>query len=337
MRHLLAVVCTLVLLCLAVACDKAPSGVIPESKMEDLIVDLEMADAYIEMHWDQFPDDSSRLVLKQSVFMKHEVTPELYDTSLVWYARNMDVYVKVYDNVIGRLKSMREQDGDGAGGPGMMAAEMEQQQSQSQVRRSYAAQGDSADIWEGARRWILAGSLQNGFITFDFDPDKEYAQGDRYELQFKLKPLRSNFMTFVAVDYSDGSTSVINQYSCNDGWNAVALQSDSTRTVKRVYGYIKYRITRGDIAYVDSLLMLRTHRGPSYGTIAGQRLIERNKRAEEKQAATSAATPQTVPQQSVPAVTKQPQGSFKPKEGVNKSSASKHVTQSPNSRHMPQH
>ena len=108
MKHLVAVACSLIIVGLAVSCNRAPDGVIPESTMEDLIVDLEMADAYIDSHWDQFPNDSSRLVLKQSIFMKHDVTPELYDTSLVWYARNMDVYLKVYDNVIERLKNMSE-------------------------------------------------------------------------------------------------------------------------------------------------------------------------------------------------------------------------------------
>ena len=146
-------------------------------------------------------------------------------------------------------------------------------------KHSFDAQGDSADIWHGPRRWVLPASMKYGFITFDFKPDREYARGDRYELQFKLKQLRSNFKTFIAVDYEDGSTAIAHRYSCNDGWNSLPIQSDNKKTVRRIYGYVNYNVMRGDIAFVDSLLMLRTHCGENIINEVGQKLIERNKSA----------------------------------------------------------
>ena len=46
------------------ACDKAPSGIIKESKMEDLLVDIYKAQAYIDNHPDEFDSDSSRQAMK---------------------------------------------------------------------------------------------------------------------------------------------------------------------------------------------------------------------------------------------------------------------------------
>ncbi len=325
------------MVCLVVACDQAPDGVIPESKMEKLLVDLELADAYIDSHNDEYSNDSSRLALKQSIFLKHGVTPEMYDTSLVWYARNMEVYIKVYDNVIERLTSMRDKTNkESSSAPSPMAGR-DMQQTQ---RHSYAATGDTADIWQGPRRWMFTTAMRNGFATFDFDPDGEYARGDRYELQLKVKPVRSNIRVFFAIDYNDGATAYIHRFSCSDGWNSMLLQSDSTREVKRIYGYVYYNIAQGDIAYVDSLALLRTHLDThTYMAAPMAKVIERNKPAAAPapvpaQPAARPAVEATVPKADSSKAL--PQGHFKPKAGVNKSSAQPHVTQSPNAQHLPQ-
>jgi hypothetical protein len=58
----------------------------------------------------------------------------------------------------------------------------------------------------------------------------------------------------------------------------VDLQSDTARTVRRVYGYVSYDIKPGHTAYVDSLMLMRTHMSRSnYGYIHAQRNFERNK------------------------------------------------------------
>ena len=328
MKHLTTTLCVAFILLAIVACDKAPDGVIPESKMEDLVVDLSLADAYIESHYDQFQDDSSRLVLKQSIFLKYGVTPELYDTSLVWYARNMDVYTKVYDNAIGRLQQMRD---EVAKAPADGSAQVQQ----GPAHRSYAARGDSADVWNGPRRWMLTPGMRQGYITFDFNPDDESRHGDRYEVMFKANPMRSTFSLMLAADYRDGSTVYVQRPMCNEGWNNLILQTDSTRTIDRIYGFVRYDVMAGDIAYIDSLSLLRTHADPStYRAVWGHRNIDRVKH-EEPAAEADGAQPSATgsKETAVPVV---PQGHFKPKEGVNKSSASRHVTQSPNATHLPQ-
>lgn len=334
MKHLLSTLFIAFILCAVVACDKAPDGVIPESKMEKIVVDLSLADAYIESHFDQFQDDSSRLVLKQSVFAKYGVTPELYDTSLVWYARNMDVYIKVYDNAIARLQDMQSQ-ADNGGGAAEASKGPQMGGQQPVAQHKFSARGDSADVWTGPRRWVFTPGMRKGFITFDFDPDEESRNGDRYELMLKANPMRSTFKVMLATDYNDGSTVYVNRQSCNDGWNTLTLQTDSTRKATRIYGYINYDILPGDIAYVDSLTVLRTHASrETYSAVWGHKVVERIKRETAEPLVPKPDEPAAT-KPSVPSVTSQPQGHFKPKEGVNKSSAQRHITQSPNASHLP--
>ncbi len=65
--------------------------------------------------------------------------------------------------------------------------------------------------------------------------------------------------------------------NCPDGWNKVMLQSDSTRTVRRIYGYVRYELRDRGVAAIDSLALLRMHKNDnSYGYIGVQRLLERN-------------------------------------------------------------
>jgi hypothetical protein len=51
------------------------------------------------------------------------------------------------------------------------------------------------------------------------------------------------------------------------------VQSDTARQVRRIYGYVSYDIKRGHTAYVDSLMLMRTHLNKNnYGYINAQRL-----------------------------------------------------------------
>ena len=272
-----------------VACDRTPRGVISKNDMADLIADLQMADAYIESHREDFPNDSTKQVLKQSIFMKHGTTSEEYDSSLVWYAHNMEDYVKAHDKALGKLKERYDKlakdnskerpksldPSDKAGqtpdlipGKGI---------SHPQIAK-VGAKGDTADLWQGRRSYMLTQGARHGFIPFDIVPDSEKRPGDRYQLVYKLTRGGNDFKASLNVDYSDGTTAQISRGTTNDGWVMIDIQSDTARQVRRVYGYVGYNIQRGGTAYVDSVMLLRTHLNKSnYGYINSQRLLERNR------------------------------------------------------------
>ena len=294
MRRLSTLILPLTLLLpLLFACGRTPGGVISVNEMADLIVDLQLADSYIETHINDFDSDSSKMVIKQSIFKKHGITQQEYDSSLVWYAHNMEEYTKAYDKAIGKLQNRYEKLNKNDHGrldePGEMMAGPAGQPTHDAVPRrgpngkhlkhlNTDIMSDSADLWQGRREYTLTQGARRGFITFDIQPDANMKPGDRYQLAYKLLRGGNDFKVSLNVDYTDGATSQITRSTNSDGWVAIDVQSDSTRHVRRIYGYVSYDIKRGHTAFVDSLSLMRTHMSSSnYGFFHAQRMLERKK------------------------------------------------------------
>ena len=260
--------------------------------MADLIADLQLADAYIDSHISEFNSDSSKQVIKQSVFKKHGITQQDYDSSLVWYAHNMEDYIKAHDKAIGKLKEQYDKldrGGNGEskeltiseGGKAIHETGAPQNIAKSRTKRLQkigSAAGDTIDLWTGKRGYMLAQGAKRGFITFDVQPDADYKPGDRYQLAYFLTRGNNEFKVSMNVDYTDGATAQIARGTNSDGWVIIDVQSDTARHVRRIYGYVSYDIKRGQTAYVDSLMLLRSRMNKTnYGFINAQRLYERKK------------------------------------------------------------
>ncbi len=300
MRHTPVIISlSLIVTLLLISCGRNPRGVMSINEMTDLIVDLQLAEAYIDSHIDEFQDDSSKQVLKQSIFKKHGITQQDYDSSMVWYAHNMEDYTKAYDKAVGKLKERYDKldkGGNANDRPGELMAgptgepthdatpqqSIVKNKSLKQLKRpkrlNNDIQGDSVDIWEGNRCYTLTQGSRRGFITFDLPPDANKRPGDRYQLAYKLLRGGNEFKVCLSLDYTDGGTAQITRSTNSDGWVAIDIQSDTTRRVRRIYGYVSYNMKRGHTAFVDSLSLMRTHLSNSnYGYIHAQRLLERKK------------------------------------------------------------
>lgn len=285
MRHIAPLMALVVLLS---SCDRTPRGVMSVNDMADLIVDMQLAEAYIDRHTDEFDNDSTKMVMKQSIFKKHGITQQDYDSSLVWYAHNMEDYTKAYDKAVGKLKArydkLEKSAGDDASENPVLAQNRQDNPNLGKGPRGLkhigkagsSIESDTADLWQGQRAYMLTQGVRRGFITFDIPPDANKRPGDRYQLAYKLTRGGNDFKVSLNVDYTDGATSQLSRSTNSDGWVVIDVQSDTTRRVKRVYGYLSYDIKRGQTGYVDSLMLLRTHLSKSnYGFIHSQRLLER--------------------------------------------------------------
>ena len=288
----LHIILALTLLLSLMSCDKTPRGVLSVNEMADLIVDLQLAEAYMNSHGAEYSSDSSMQVMKQSVFMKHGITQQDYDSSMVWYAHNMEDYVKAYDKAAGKLKERYDKLGKKVGGnerPGELASmpgEIKGGPSHDALPKPNKhlrkvrdnIMSDSTDLWHGNRAYALTQGSRRGFITFDTPPDANKKPGDRYQLAYKLTRGGNEFKVSLNIDYTDGTTAQIARSTNSDGWVMIDIQSDTTRSVRRIYGFVSYDMKKGHIAYVDSLMLMRTHLSKSnYGFIHAQRLFERNK------------------------------------------------------------
>jgi len=292
MRNTLSHIFLTVLFVLSlISCDRTPHGVMSVNSMAELIADLQLAEAYIENNIGDFPNDSSKQVIKQSVFKKHGITQQDYDSSLVWYAHNMEDYTKAHDKAMGILKerydklekkSSTSEPGEivtaEASGPTHGAMPRSSRASHKLILHGNDINSDTADLWQGKRSYMLTQGARRGFITFDLAPDAAKQAGDRYQLAYKLNRGGNEFKVSLNVDYTDGATSQVARGTNSDGWVTIDVQSDTARQVRRIYGYVSYDIKHGHTAYVDSLMLVRTRMSKSnYGFINAQRLMERSK------------------------------------------------------------
>lgn len=285
-----------------VACDKAPSGVIKESDMAHVLADFAVAEEMMNQYPNLFPDDSSKLVLKQSILEKYDADLAKYDASLIWYAHNLKVYNQVHEKAI---KILEKEGGfhnqDKTGGVAWMGENNPVMTGMGGEKRVFPNSGDSANVWTEPQQWVLTSAMRKGYITFDYTPDKEARNGDLYSLNMKMVSNNSTIKLLLAIDYNDGCTGYINRTATVYGWSNYNLQTDSTRKVKRIYGFIQYDIKPRGITFIDSIYLLRTHLDrEKYSMIGVQRLAaskairEREEQQQQQQQQQAAQSPAEV-------------------------------------------
>lgn len=354
-------------------CDSTPDGVIDEKDMAHLLADFAKAEMFIEQNPAMFPDDSSRMLLKQSILKKYDADLAMYDSSLVWYGHNLKVYSKVHDKAI---EILEKENNNGqavySNSPGDNFAFNE---NSSKARRTFPNSGDSANVWKEPQQWILTNSLRNGYIKFDYTPDKDSRKGDKYALCFKMINSGNSITMLIAIDYNDSCTSYLNRTAQANGWIENAIQGDTSRVIKRIYGFIKFKTRPLGITFIDSTYLLRTHfdKG-SYSTISqrlvGPKAIIEKQNQDNSDQITAPTPSNTVPGQPQNIPPKQPQqgtpppnnypgrqpgsypgrpagsypgrpaspkpGSYIPKPGLHKSSSPhRDIRPNPNSAHAP--
>jgi hypothetical protein len=77
--------------------------------MEDVLYDLYLAEAVVDENYYFFSNDSiARQNLLNSIFKKHKITEQTFDTSLAWYNANIEKYLKINNKVGERFTALSE-------------------------------------------------------------------------------------------------------------------------------------------------------------------------------------------------------------------------------------
>ena len=348
-----------------IGCGKTPDGVINEDDMAHVLADFAKAEQLISQYPDLFPDDSSKLLLKQSILKKYGADLAMYDSSLVWYAHNLNVYSQVHDKAIEIIE--KESNNGKTTHPTTPGDNYAANNQNNSAKRSFPTSGDSANVWKESQQWILTNAVRDGYIKFDYTPDNDSRKGDKYALCFKMANSGNAISMLVAIDYEDGCTSYINRTAQANGWVENAIQGDSTKVIKRIYGFIRYKTRPHGMTFIDSTYLLRTHYDrATYSTIS-QRIVgpkaiieqQNQEAAESEDATTPPLTNQPQNNTSFPGQQQRgtpppgnypgrpagsypgrpapnEQGSYKPKPGLNKSSPQRRgVVPNPNGEHLP--
>lgn len=238
----------LLLVALLVTCSKVPDGILSEKKMQAVQVDMQLAEAMINLDSKEFPDNAHKEALYQSVFRKYGITQAEYDSSLVWYGRHLDIYMKVYDRVLADLNKRQKALGD------------------VQASAAPVSKQDSVDIWP--RRTSLRlepGALFNG-VTFDIKPETNYSSGSSFVLGMDVWGINKGmaYKPEIRISADQGDTIVtINDQILRDGYHETILKTVPTKQIKRVYGYIFMNNADSSYykVYLDSLNLMKYNYG----------------------------------------------------------------------------
>lgn len=196
-------------------CSKRPKNILSEDKMVEVMVDLQIAEAYERSGYsNEYLQGKERELLGRGVLMHHGVSVEEMDSTLAWYGRNMDEYPKLYKKIDAELNKRQHKYAKAAG-------ESENE-------------GSSADLWPYSRHFVLDNrSLTDGLIV-DI-PVTEIAPGDKLTWKMIVEGATSKSFT-LGVDYDNGTSEVYHVSNSGfDKWSELSLQTDSTLTVSRIF------------------------------------------------------------------------------------------------------
>ena len=93
----------MVLLCIVVGC--RPHGVLSNREMRNVLYDLHRADGAIQVAGYNYSHDQEVVGYYKNVLDRHGITQEQFDSSLVWYTDNPQIFNKIYPKVIERLEA----------------------------------------------------------------------------------------------------------------------------------------------------------------------------------------------------------------------------------------
>lgn len=249
MNKLLGILGAAILLCLT-GCSQRPKGVLNREDMAQLLADIHIGESVVENNFRHYGTDSARSVLRQSIYAKHGVTAEQVDSSLMWYGRNMDQYIEVYDRVTEILNNK------------IVAAQGQAGSSTSDLSgQTFSFEGDSVDVWSDIRYRRLGMNMPSNYIYFSLPSDRNWEKGDAYELRSKLLGGKGMAEAVITAEYHDGTREYVSTRMGGEGWNSLKIVLDSARMPFNVAGYIYYEPKAGETAFIDSISLTRTRWG----------------------------------------------------------------------------
>lgn len=171
-----------------------PSQYIQPDDMEDILVDYHLVRALAhntDVPYDSIPLFQARCL--QSVFRKHGITQEQFDSSMVYYYTRADRFEAVYKRVAARLEERALILGATEGEIGKYA--------------SLNATGDTANIWADRTRMAMMPTPPFNRWDFRLEVDSTYQRGDSFLLQFMSDYIyqdgSKNGVVYLACTYED--------------------------------------------------------------------------------------------------------------------------------------
>jgi hypothetical protein len=191
------------MVCLLLACNSTPSGVLSEKKMTNLLYEMYLADACNVVKGTVGNSDSVKRQSYRYILHKYKVSVADFDSSMVWYAAHSDKQSKIYDNVNLRMEQLSRD---------VNAGKYKQ-------IIPVITENDTLDVWQMSRRFeMTAGTFRNK-VPFNFN-STHFPKGTALLLTYKLKLNKEDKASGnrfrIRLNYS-GKTDSLVSYARKDG------------------------------------------------------------------------------------------------------------------------
>ena len=209
------------------SCSDRPENVPSDSKMVNIMADIEMAQAYIQNKGYRNNTQENRERILEYVLEKNGMTRADFDSTLSWYGRHIDKYDDLYVKVDKEL-----------------------------ARRESKISGNnmetlSNDLWPYSRHLVISSKSSNDNLVFNL-PGNELGKGDFLTWKFRMNTPADGNAIF-GVRYSNGRVSYVNQ-SLNGDNIEITLQTDTALAVKEIFGNLRVKMVRSFVG-LDSLTL----------------------------------------------------------------------------------
>lgn len=218
----------MVMLMMIISCSDRPKEVLSEKKMVDLMIDMELTEAYTQQI---STTNENRKKLGERVLASHGVSRETLDTTLAWYGRNLDEYAALFEKVDKGINKRKEK--------------------LIEIREENPT--EYLNVWPYSSHIVLSDQSSNDALIFSLT-NPGINRGEKVAFSFHLPNLNSG-KGLLGVDYSDGTGEVMSTNFSSKPHVEFDFQSDSARIVERVYGTVLFKEREKYPVYLDSIKM----------------------------------------------------------------------------------
>lgn len=153
------------------ACDDRPKGVLNQSDMAKVLVDMHKTEAYMAEKGLNFSSVSEKAPYYNYILKKYGITQAEFDSSLVWYTKNPKKFEKVYDHVIINLAKFQKEIKGGKYHPAEDSLEL------AKIK---------VNVWNKRTKYELTKDSARTHLDFEI-PTQSFMYGDLYILKFLLR------------------------------------------------------------------------------------------------------------------------------------------------------
>lgn len=204
-------------------CTNVPDGVVSESKMEKILYDSYLGEGLSESELTPIYETKAKDLYLKSVLKKYDVSQKEYDASLTWYMQHLDIYTKIYDKVLVKLKKeeakLKMESGDST-----FASEI--------------LKGDTVELWRNSSEIYLSGVPLIGNLLTEIKTNETFVLGDsiflKADVHLFYASKRQAPRIVLTLNYQNDSAKTITQPITETRIYTIKIQADTTKRLNSI-------------------------------------------------------------------------------------------------------